>query len=259
MSQVFFLLPAWNHFPLDHNAFHNCPGHTLPSIPPASLCFPHTGAVPHFPVGVNSLSVGCEPGPSGSWPIDSCFCRMSYHQSSVFSRFHDPTLFSFLCSGGSPPYGLLRAGVMSNLPVFPITESGFSKEVLDRARSLKACVFFSSISSNTQQWIPIKKQFDLGSCLPSRLLDLQEESSCVWEDLIVAVSCNGKNHCISGVSFQASGLVPSAIKQISTCLLWKVAVGVGRASGWERGNQRGTMPKQSKHWGDGSEIFYSKC
>lgn len=91
---------------------------------------------------------------------------MSYHQSSVFSCFHDPTLFSFLCSGGSPPYGLLRAGVMSNLPVFPITESGFSKEVLDRARSLKACVFFSSISSNTQQWIPIKKQFDLGSCLP---------------------------------------------------------------------------------------------
>lgn len=35
---------------------------------------------------------------------------------------------------------------MSNLPVFPITESGFSKEVLDRARSLKACV--SSLASH---------------------------------------------------------------------------------------------------------------
>lgn len=103
--------------------------------------------------------------------------------------------------------------------MFPITESGFSKEVLDRPSSLKASVFFSSTSSNTQQWIPIKKQFDVGSCLPYRLLDLQEESSCVREDLTVAVPCNGKNHCISGACFQARGLASSAIKQISMGLL----------------------------------------
>lgn len=96
---------------------------------------------------------------------------------------------------------------MSNLPVFPITESGFSKEVLDRASSLKACISFSSTSSNTRQLIPIKKQFGLGSCLSSRLLDLQEESSFVREDITVTVSYNGKNHCISGVCFQARGLV----------------------------------------------------
>ena len=142
--------------------------------------------------------------------------------------------------------------------MFPITESGFSKEVLDRPSSLKACVFFSCTLSNTQPQIPIKKQFDLGSCLPSRLLDLQEESSCVREDLTVAVSCNGKNHCISGVCFQARGLVSSAIKTDFHGSALKVAVGVGGASGWERGKQRGTVPEQSKRWGDGSEILYSK-
>ena len=89
--------------------------------------------------------------------------------------------------------------------MFPITESGFSKEVLDRPSSLKACVFFSSTSSDTQQWIPIKKQFDVGSCLPSRLLDLQEESSCVREDLTVAGPVMGRTTVSLGRAFKPGG------------------------------------------------------
>ena len=124
VSQVFLLLPAWNHFPLDHNVFHSCPDHTLPALPPVSFCFSHLGRAARIHVGIISLSVGCEPAASGPWLVDSCYSMMSSHQSSVSSCFHEPTLISFLCSSGSPHVHSLEQESCLICQCFPLQSQG---------------------------------------------------------------------------------------------------------------------------------------
>lgn len=69
---------------------------------------------------------------------------------------------------------------------WPGTEVGFSK------------------SEKGQSLIPMQKEFGVGSCLPSKLPHVQEESSFIRENPMAACS-NGKGP-ISGLFFQARGM-----------------------------------------------------